>query len=1258
MAVYIKRVQLTHFKSFGGDTDVALLPGFTVVTGPNGSGKSNILDGLMFALGLSSSKGMRADRLPDLVNQGQARSKGTVETSVTATFDLTDWQPESYDQAPSTEAHEAQVSAETSELMADIAALMAPDPTPEPKSESAPEAVPARRMAQSESPEVLLNAKAVRPGLSEWCVTRRLRVTAQGTYTSTYYINGEACTLTELHEQLAQLRIYPDGYNIVLQGDVTGIISMNSRERREIIDELAGVAQFDRKIHQAKDKLDAVREREERCEIVGQELQNQLNRLAQDRLKAEKYQRLRQELQEKERWEKVMVWEAGCKQAEGLRVAIAAGDRKRISLTEQTVALDAKLQETQIQLDELNQRVKALGEADLLAAQASLATQEAELRQVVRQRQELAQASQTNQAQLAQLQRDLAALEAQLRSVQTEQIPAQAKTVAQAQADRDASQSALAQLRDAAYSIAAESQAWVQQQQQQRQQLDAILATLEPQRSEQAQLRERSQQLDRQIQDQASSQGQIEAELASQEQQVAQAKGERDRLSDQVAIAAAALADAEQNHQVQRETQQRLQREQIDKQRQLDKLDSMTQAMQETQGTQASRLILQSGIDGVHGVVAQLGQVEPRYQLALEIAAGARLGQIVVNDDRVAAAAIALLKRERGGRATFLPMNKIRPVSLANLAKWKSPAGFVDHAANLIDCDDRYRTIFSYIFGSTLVFEDLRSAQAFLGQYRMVTLEGELLEASGAMTGGSLGRRQGMLTFGQTQGGDSDEQQQIKERLTQLETILARCEVTLAEAVSRSKTCTLDLTEFRQQHREQTLQLEQLQQSLSRLRQQRDQITTTLTQNRSFIAAASQRLAALDVLLPQQDAQVTQLRQQLGDLETSELHGEWQQRQALVQQQEQQLQQQDNHLRSAQTQLQTLTNQLQRNQEQLQTQTQRQTELTHQAQTQQTQTQALATQNSDLDRQIQQTRESMASLEQKLGSEKVERDRTEQQLRDQQSQRQQLTWQLEKLDETQANQKEQLTQLDLDLATQQAELPAPLPEIPEETRTEGVLALQQEIRTLAKRIQAMEPVNMLALEEYERTQVRLDELTQKIETLQSERTELLLRIETFTTLRQRAFLEAYDAVNLNFRDIFAQLSDGDGYLELENPESPLDGGLNLVAHPKGKPVRRLASMSGGEKSLTALSFIFALQRYRPSPFYSFDEVDSFLDGANVERLAKIVRQQSGEAQFIVVSHRRPMIEMAQRTIGVTQARGAHTQVVGITLEAQETPLSV
>jgi chromosome segregation protein len=490
----------------------------------------------------------------------------------------------------------------------------------------------------------------------------------------------------------------------------------------------------------------------------------------------------------------------------------------------------------------------------------------------------------------------------------------------------------------------------------------------------------------------------------------------------------------------------------------------------------------------------------------------------------------------------------------------------------------------------------------------------------------------------------------LRDRLAEIERILAHSDRSIQALAARLRDRTQSLTTTRDQHRTQQLQSEQAQTLLSRLTQQHQQLRQTVDRNRAGQAEATQRLQSLSGDLPGQDEALQALRQQLAELEKSPLHNEWQQRQSRVQSDETELQQQESALRSAEQQLRELEGQVQRLQERLQINQSKQQELRQQQTELINQQGQLSKQRDQLMNLIAQLRQDLAVIEQKLGSEKEERDRAERLLREQQGQKQQLEWQLQKVQETQQEQRLQLQELQVTLAQQAAELPQPLPEIPEEARAEGVAALQHNLRLLAKRIQAMEPVNMLALEEHERTEKRLAELREKLATLESERTELMLRIENFTTLRQRAFMEAYEAVNENFKEIFASLSDGEGCLQLDDPEHPLDGGLTLIAHPKGKAVRRLASMSGGEKSLTALSFIFALQRYRPSPFYSFDEVDSFLDGANVERLSRIIRAQSDQAQFIVVSHRRPMIEAAHRTIGVTQARGAHTQVLGISQE--------
>ncbi len=1217
--VHIKRVELTNFKSFGGTTSIPLLPGFTVVSGPNGSGKSNILDALLFCLGLASSKGMRAERLPDLVNHDKER-RGTVEASVTATFDLSDVSTQ--ESGVSNHGQNEQQTTDNGQRTTD----------------------------------------------NEWSVTRRLRVTQQGTYTSNYYINGEPCSLTELHEQLNRLRVYPEGYNVVLQGDVTSIISMNSRERREIIDELAGVAAFDRKIVQTKQTLDTVKEREDDCRIIEKELIAQRDRLAADRIKAEKYQKLRAEIQEKQQWEAVLKWRSLQQQEYSLKAQIEAGDREETQLTSQLTALEAQISQATTELDEFNTRVKALGEEEQIAVASTLATQEAERRQLQNRQRELAESLSQTEVNLKRTQEEINNTELTLQQLTEEKNGVETRALASLRAARDEAQHSLNQSREQASAIASASEAWVQQQSALNRQIETLLQTIDPQRTEQAIARERHNQLSRQIEEQTQLLQTLEPEIATKQAQAADLETQLTAYSQQTQTLAQSLATAEQELQIQQQTQTRLLSEQRDKQRQLDKLEAQAQAEQEAQGTYATKVILQTGIPGVCGLVAQLGRVEPRYQLALETAAGGRMGNLVVEDDGVAAAGIELLKQKRAGRATFLPLNKIQPPRLTDTVALRYANGFIDYAVNLIDCEPRYRDIFAYVFGTTVVFETLNAARPYLGKHRIVTLEGEILESSGAMTGGSSSTQRSGLHFGTSDATESAEMALLRNRLEEIEQILERCGELINRGSTSVKQLTKELAEAHAKRSETQLRLEQLHKEIKNLTARSEQVRSLLAKNTQELAIAQERLQTLDVELPDREAQLVELRQQLAELEKSQTHSEWQQIQIQIKGLEAQLNEREKALRAAEKQLVDLESQQQRVSEKIaegyrrvaEYQTQQQSVLEQQA--------AISSQLLAVGEQITQIQSNLTELEQKLGEVKQERDRTEQHLREQHLQQQQQSWQLQKLQETQLARREELASLQAQLEIQQAELPDPLPEIPmlvapSSTESDGsgsgliafdsfaaqLEQLLHEIRNGQKRLQAMEPVNMLALEEYDRTQTRLSELSEKLATLEAERTELLLRIENFTTLRFRAFKEAFDAINENFKTIFAELSDGDGYLQLDDPEEPFNGGLNLVAHPKGKPVQRLASMSGGEKSLTALSFIFALQRYRPSPFYAFDEVDMFLDGANVERLARMIKQQATLAQFIVVSLRRPMIESSERTIGVTQARGAYTQVLGLKL---------
>jgi chromosome segregation protein len=205
-------------------------------------------------------------------------------------------------------------------------------------------------------------------------------------------------------------------------------------------------------------------------------------------------------------------------------------------------------------------------------------------------------------------------------------------------------------------------------------------------------------------------------------------------------------------------------------------------------------------------------------------------------------------------------------------------------------------------------------------------------------------------------------------------------------------------------------------------------------------------------------------------------------------------------------------------------------------------------------------------------------------------------------------------------------------------------------------MRSLEPVNMKALEDYNTTEQRQQELDENLATLEQEKEEIIQRIEGYGELKKRTFMEAYDAINANFQAIFAELSHGHGKLELEHPDRPFEGGLVIRAQPRDKKMQRIEALSGGEKSLTALSFVFAFQRYAPAPFYAFDEVDMMLDGANADRLARMIKRQSAEAQFVAVSLRRPMIENSDHAIGVSLRADGYSRVVGMQeIKIPETP---
>ena len=1108
--VYVQQVKLSCFKSFGGSVEIPLNPGFTVITGPNGSGKSNIIDGILFCLGLASSRGMRAERLPDLINHRMVRQGKAAEASVSVTLALGGWQP------------------------------------PEVEPDAEPDAMEAA-------------GPWIDPQQQEVVICRRIRLAPGGTYSSTYSIGAESCSLSQLQVQLRRLRIDPTGSNVVMQGDVTRVVSMGGRERREIIDELAGVALFDQRIEQCRSKLMDVQDHEERCHIIEGELHASRQRLERDCAKARRYQQLRDQLHQSRQQELVLLWEASCRQRDDLVVRQGQNQQEQQALKSQREQLTATHHEKVQHLQELQAQVKALGEDQLLSVQAKLAELQSRERELQRSLQHqdqerLEQRHHDWRGRWRQMEAAVDALADANHAAQLDAIEARCSDTEQV----------VEQQRQRLDALAHRSGSWLQSYQQRQQAMAALRNSIQPLRTEQLQLQERLKQEQQQLQDGREQQQHAETSHQQDQERLADLTGRKGQLQQMLEALQTECNEGSSALKLLQRSRQRLERDQVQLEQDLVKLESRRDALQESRGTGALRLILESGLPGIHGPVATLGEVDQPHRLALEVAAGARLNHVVVDDDQIAAQAIALLKRHRAGRLTFLPLNRLR-TSAAQAAMSRGRQrlpGLVDRAVNLVHFEPMYEQVFAHALGDTLVFETLDQARRLLGQHRCVTLEGELLERSGAMTGGHLQRRQDRLGFGRSE--QIDEVEPLRQRLAELGQHLHTCrqqEAKQSQAVDAVQARLADVGR----------RLAAVEAEHSSVLAQHGPLATRLDQQRQRITAGAKRieehqarLQALEESLQEQQQQLATLEEADKDDATDVVSGQWHQLQEDLKAAEAQ------HTANL-TQRETLRSALrehrlteQRLADQRQLLQQEGEQLEQEQDTLNQRRQELTAEQQCLEEERRTMEAKLQELQEALGQQRRQRDQLEAAVGQLNQKIHQSRWEQQQLEEKHQALKDQQTAIEAQIRLQQADLPDPRPDIPHTLRAAGLEALQQEIHKLEKGLHALEPVNMLALEELAELETRLAAIGERLTVLQDEREGILQRIETMASLRKTAFMEAFTAVNGHFKEIFAQLSDGEGHLQLEDDADPSSGGLTLVAHPKGKVMRRLNAMSGGK----------------------------------------------------------------------------------------------
>ncbi|PSP28721.1 chromosome segregation protein SMC [Halobacteriales archaeon QH_2_65_14] len=1180
--MYIKELVLDNFKSFGRKTRIPFYEDFTTVTGPNGSGKSNVIDSILFALGLARTSGIRAEKLTDLIfNPGHQEGEsfqGEREASVEVILDNSD----------GTLSRPQVINAAGTDDVGDV---------------------------------------------NEISIKRRVKETEENYY-SYYYINGRSVNLSDIQDLLAQAGVTPEGYNVVMQGDVTEIINMTPGSRREIIDEIAGVAQFDAKKEDAFEELEVVEERIEEAELRIEEKEDRLDQLEDERETALQYQKLREEKETYEGYRKAAELEDKREELDGVAADIEDAEA---TLEERQSTLDERQGELMClksELEELNEEIERKGEDEQLAIKREIEEIKGDISRL-----EDRIATENDRIEEAEAERRQAFVKIDRKQETIDDLESE---VRETKVEKSSIAADIQSKRETLADVEARIDEVGEEFEEVKDRLQERKSDLEAAKSEKNDLqREQDRLLD-------------EARRRSTEKRekgeaIADAKERIPDLEAEIEDLEVELEKATENRETIAEVVDDLRTEKREKQQHLDEIeDELTAAQQEYAELEAKAgqsgdssygravtAVLNADVDGVHGTVAQLGSVSNRYATACETAAGGRLANVVVDDDRVGQRCIEYLKSRNAGRATFLPITEMRQRSLPALPDRE---GVVDFAYNLVDFDEKYAGIFSYVLGDTLVVDDIETARELMGEFRLVTLEGDLVEKSGAMTGGS--KKGSRYSFEGTEGtlervaariNDLEEKRRsARDEVRELEDRLEDARDRESDAAEQVREIESEIEKRETEIDETKSRTERLEAELEEIEAEREEVSDQMDELEAAIAEENERIAAIeadiaeleaeveDSELPELTAEAESIREEIDDLETrkdeydarlNELQLEKEYAEESIEDLHEDIEGAQERKQEAQERIEELEATIADKEETLET---KEAEV------------------AELESELAELKEERKSLREDVAGTRKERDEAkervtavENELSELHDERDRLEWEIEELDA-------QVGDYDPE-------------EIPDHETVEA------EIRRLEGEMEALEPVNMLAIEEFDRVKEELSELQDRKATLGEEADGIRERIETYEARKKQTFMDSFEAIDEQFRDIFERLSNGTGRLHLENEEDPFDGGLTMKAQPGDKPIQRLNAMSGGEKSLTALAFIFALQRHNPAPFYALDEIDAFLDAANAELVGEMVDELAGEAQFVVVSHRSAMLERSERAIGVTMQDDNISAVTGIDL---------
>ena len=1091
---------------------------------------------------------------------------------------------------------------------------------------------------------------------SEVAVTRRYYRSGE----SEYYINRQSVRLKDVTELFLDTGMGKEGYSIIGQGKIDEILSAKSGERREIFEEAAGISKFRHRKEDAERKLERTEENLVRINDKISELELQVEPLRDQAERAKKYLLLRDEMRVLE----ISVWlenldelKADARKLESdFRAAEAARDEARAQLDALYVEGERygrQMQEKDMEAEQV--RAESAGLENRAQEQESaVAVLESAIahnrENIERARTELMESdSRTGSLERQAAEQEARVAEIDRRSAELEQALDELLTQAQAAADQAGGAQSRAEVlrRQEAMAVAAAAD--------RRAELAAISA-------ENGQILERKSRLE---EDRSGAEDQI----AQAEQEAKENRSALEEARDQAEamgniIAGHSLRLEERKKKAAAASEQRMKLT-MDAGALDNRIRLLTEMEREYEGfSKAVKLVCQAkgGLRGIHGPVAELVRTEQKYSLAIEIALGGGLQNIVVDREEDAKAAIGFLKQRSGGRATFLPLTAIRGEELRERGV-EQAEGFVGLASRLVRFDPKYQNIFYNLLGRTVVVEDLDCgialARRYRNAFRIVTLDGQVINRGGSMTGGSTSRSAGVLSraaeLEQLRGRAETVRRELEtakaaEESANRELAASQYELETAETQRRQAEdmvvrlegtknhLTLLLQSLRDNQENLAGELESLDARLrdntvrtaeteAALKEQEEKATGLRAQAEELLSGQSELLAKSGELTEEISTRKSELAALTAEREATaargadlrrlcaELSGDRTQKEKTLESYQSNIDQASAEIEERKAVLETLDTQRQALRERLETLNAEKLALEAERTAQNKRSQERNEELLNLER-------SVSRLEQKIATSAME----EKQILDR-------LWEHYELSHS-------------DAQAQRIEL-------------ESVSKATRRIGELKRDIGALGTINIGAIEEFDRVNGRYTYLTGQRDDVEKAKEELAGIIRDITDQMTKIFAQQFKLLSESFQTTFTELfGGGQATLELEDENDILGCGIEIKAQPPGKTLKTISLLSGGEKAFVAIALYFSILKVHPTPFCVMDEIEAALDDVNVTRYARYMRQLAGNTQFIVITHRRGTMEEADVLYGVTMQERGVSKILTINLNDMAKELKI